>query len=84
MSINQHLYDLIGFYRDFGFCKFNEWCKFSHKVNKNTFEKDDRIKSLETKLNNVEKELEKKNYKILKLEEELQTINLNFLKMSKL
>ena len=64
------------FFRDFGFCKFSEWCKFSHKVDRNTTEKNDNVKILETKLINVEKELEKKNVIISKLEEELQKMNL--------
>ena len=36
------------FFRDFGFCTFSEWCKFSHKVDRNTTEKNDEVKSLES------------------------------------
>ena len=37
-----------------GFCKFSEWCKFSHKVNKFERNKDDSITKLEEKVKNLE------------------------------
>ena len=34
------------FFRDFGFCKFGEWCKFSHKIDRNIINKTDDVKKL--------------------------------------
>ena len=64
------------FYRDWGFCKFGEWCMFSHKINKNNAVKNDEVKKLERKLKDIELELEKQNEKVLKLENEMKDIYL--------
>ena len=42
------------FYRDLGFCKFSEWCKFSHNVEKETIDKDNIITKVEEKVKNLE------------------------------
>ena len=64
------------YYRDWGFCKFGEWCMFSHKINKNNAVKNDEVKKLERKLKDIELELEKQNEKVLKLENEMKDIYL--------
>ena len=46
------------FYRDLGFCKFSEWCKFSHNVEKETIDKDNIITKLEEKVKNLEMKIE--------------------------
>ena len=64
------------FYRDFGFCKFSEWCKFSHEVKRSMFVENDGVKNLEEKLEKVKLDLEKSSEKMSKLENELKEMHL--------
>ena len=57
-----------------GFCKFSQWCRFSHSDNKSIKEKNKDVKKLEDRLETVEKEFERKCEKISKLESELKGI----------
>ena len=65
------------YFRNFGFCKFSEWCKFSHKVSIET-EKTNNQKKMEEKIKTMEMDIQKKNEKIEKLENEIQNIHLLF------
>ena len=33
------------YFKDFGYCKFNEWCKFSHEVKRDVSKENDNIKN---------------------------------------
>ena len=62
------------FFRDFRFCKFGEWCKFSHEVLRNASSSNEEIERLQNKLMAVENDLKKNSEKVLKLENEIKDI----------
>ena len=64
------------FFQDFGFCKFGEWCKFTHKDHKVTSKNDMEIHELKNKLQTVEKELERNGKKIMQLETNVHEMQL--------
>ena len=65
------------YFRDFGFCKFSEWCKFSHKVSNET-EKTNNEKKLGEKIKTIEINIQQRNEKIVKLENEIRDMHLLF------
>ena len=62
------------FFTDFRFCKFGEWCKFSHEVLRNASSSNEEIERLQNKLMAVENDLKKNSEKVLKLENEIKDI----------
>ena len=66
------------FFRDYGFCKFGEWCRFDQKVDIDASEADEKLNELREKLKKVENELENNNKKIIKLEAEIHDMHLKF------
>ena len=64
------------YYRDFGYCKFGEWCSFSHRVHVNVSAGKENIEKLDEKLKTLESELDKNSENIKKLEAEIKDMNL--------
>ena len=56
------------YFRDIGYCKFGEWCLFSHSIKNSKDLEDKEIKELFEKLKAVEDKLEEKSKLIEKLE----------------
>ena len=72
------------FLRDYGYCKFGEYCKFSHKAfgMKSDVEKEE-LKKLKEKLENLEKEINSKDELIKDLEIEIKLHESKFEKINK-
>ena len=47
---------------DYGFCKFTDWCKFSHKMVTNN-DRNDEVKKLEKNLEALENKVKSKDEK---------------------
>ena len=62
------------YFRDLGYCKFGDWCKFLHKSNEKSIE----VKQFEDKLDSMEKDLKKKSDKVLELENNIKDMHLKF------
>ena len=61
------------FLRDYGYCKFGEWCKFSHKAfGTNGNVENEELKELKEKFKNLEKEINSKDDLIKNLEIEIK------------
>ena len=50
--------------RDFGYCRFGDWCKLLHRSDEKSVE----VKQLEEKLNGMENDLKMKSDKVIELE----------------
>ena len=61
------------FYRDFGYCKFGEWCCFVHKTSNDDKVKElsDKMKTMENKCSDLEKQLAEKDGENKHLGEEI-------------
>ena len=62
------------YFRDLGYCKFGDWCKFLHRPNEKSIE----VKQLEDKLNSMENDLKKKSDKVIDLENNIKDMHLKF------
>ena len=68
--------------KDFGYCKFGQWCFYNHKINKNV--DDAVVNDITNQFDTIEKDLKEKNEKLLKLELEVQDLNLKLLEQDKI
>ena len=72
------------FLRDYGYCKFGEWCKFSHKAfGTNGNVENEELKELKEKFKNLEKEINSKDDLIKNLEIEIKLHESKFEKINK-
>ena len=79
---NQRHPKVCKYFRDLGFCKFSEWCRFSHNVEKNNSLKNEEIKKLDDKIECIISELKMeqnklldvKNEEIRKLEDRIESV----------
>ena len=60
--------------RDFGYCRFGDWCKLLHRSDEKSVE----VKQLEEKLNSMENDLKMKSEKVIEFENNIKDMHLKF------